>query len=84
MERQVSRLFPALRDLALLLGGLALLWHETAVVLEPRLPLLAVAIGMLGLPASLLVDRKLGRSASSPSALAPREPESQQAEQAPP
>lgn len=80
----MSRLFPALRDLALLLGGLALLWHETVVATDPRLPLLAVAIGMLGLPASLLVDRKLGRSASSPSAPATRGPESQPGEQVPP
>jgi hypothetical protein len=64
----VSRLLPGLRDLALLLGGLALLWHETVVATDPRLPLLAVAIGMLGLPGSLLVDRRFVRSLNPPPA----------------
>jgi hypothetical protein len=72
----ISRIFPPLRDLALLLGGLALLWHETVAVPDPRPLLLAVAIGMLGLPASLLVDRRFVRSLRTldQSPVAPIEP----------
>lgn len=50
-----------LRDGALLLCGLLLLAHETVIVSEPREALLLVATAMLGLPASLLADRKFVR-----------------------
>lgn len=45
------------RDLALVLGGLLLLAYETVVVESPRVLLVTVAVAMLGLPATLLVDR---------------------------
>lgn len=50
--------FGPIRDAVLLLGGLAVLAHEMVVVAEPRIALLTLAAGMIGLPATFLADRK--------------------------
>lgn len=54
------------RDSLLLLSGIAIAAHETVVAPEPRIALLTLACGMMGLPAALIADRKLVRSASPP------------------
>lgn len=50
--------FGPLRDVVLLLGGLAILGHEMVIVVEPRIALLTLAAGMIGLPATFFADRK--------------------------
>lgn len=57
--------FPAVRDVTLLVSGLALLGHETLVVAEPRYLLIGLAAGMIGLPATLTADRRFVTSGSS-------------------
>jgi hypothetical protein len=47
------------RDSLLLLAGIAIAAHETMIAAEPRVALLALACGMMGLPAALLADRRL-------------------------
>jgi hypothetical protein len=46
-----------IRDVALLLVGLAILIHETVIAAEPREVLLLVVAAMLGIPATLRTDR---------------------------
>lgn len=55
-----------MRDSLLLLGGIAIAAHETLVAVEPRISLLAMACGMMGLPAALLADRRLVQQPPSP------------------
>jgi hypothetical protein len=55
------------RDSLLLLAGIAIAAHETLIALEPRVSLLALACGMVGLPAALLADRRLVQAAPPPS-----------------
>lgn len=56
------------RDVVLLIAGLLLLAHETIVAPEPRLALLTLAAAMLGLPATLRLDRaRSGSSSTAPS-----------------
>ncbi len=50
--------FAQVRDVLLLLAGLALLGHETLVAAEPRWALIGIAAGMIGLPATFLADRR--------------------------
>jgi hypothetical protein len=50
--------FAQVRDVLLLLCGLALLGHETLVAAEPRWILIGIAGGMIGLPATFLADRR--------------------------
>lgn len=67
--------FPAIRDVILLIAGLALLGHETLVVTEPRYLLIGIAAAMIGLPATLLADRQFVTSGSStPADPPPAEP----------
>lgn len=66
--------FPAARDMVLLVLGLVLLGHETLAVPEPRVVLITVAVGMIGLPATLLADRRFVSSSPSPSESSPPEP----------
>lgn len=47
------------RDSLLLLAGIAIAGHETLIAAEPRVSLLALAGGMMGLPAALFADRRL-------------------------
>jgi hypothetical protein len=75
-RRRWPTLFSAIRDAVLLLDGLALLVHETVLVPEPRLPLLAIAAASIGLPPSLLADRLLRTGGSSPAPPADDEPSS--------
>ncbi len=42
-------------------GGLSLLFYETVVSAEPRLIIITVAGGMIGLPATIIADRTLVR-----------------------
>lgn len=64
--------FAGVRDVILLIGGLALLGHETLVVAEPRYLLIGVAAAMIGLPATFLADRRFVTSApSDPTSPAP-------------
>lgn len=59
--------FGPVRDIVLLISGLALLGHETLLVPEPRGLLITVAAAMIGLPATFFADRKfVGSSPSSP------------------
>lgn len=53
------------RDLLLLLAGIGIAVHETLEA-EPRITLLALACGMMGLPAALLADRRLVQAVPSP------------------
>jgi hypothetical protein len=57
--------FQAVRDVVLLLAGLALLGHETLVVAEPRYLLIGIAAAMIGLPATFLADRRFVTSTPS-------------------
>lgn len=59
--------FGAVRDVALFVGGLCLLAYETLGVPEPRAVLIAVAAGMIGLPATLLADRRFVSTPPEPS-----------------
>lgn len=74
--------FHQVRDAALLVGGLALLAHETVLAPEPRIALITIAAGMIGLPATFLADRRFGGSTPSPpgrpelTSVASSEPES--------
>ena len=52
------------RDVALLLGGLAVLAHETFITQHPREVLLIVVAAMLGIPATLRTDRLFQRGRS--------------------
>jgi hypothetical protein len=58
--------FGPIRDVVLLIGGLGLLANEALIVTEPRALIITVAVAMIGLPATLLADRKF--VGSSPSA----------------
>lgn len=51
----------AVRDAALWIAGMALLGHETLMVLAPRWELLLVATAMLGLPGTLRGDAALAK-----------------------
>lgn len=66
--------FQAVRDVVLLLAGLALLGHETLVVAEPRYLLIGIAAAMIGLPATFLADRKFVTSTPSPPPVEPPPP----------
>lgn len=54
------------RDVALLLAGLAVLIHETVIAAEPREILIIVVAAMLGIPATLRTDRLFQKGAGSP------------------
>lgn len=56
--------FSQIRDGLLLAGGLLLLGHETLVASEPRLILITISAGMIGLPATMVADRKLVSTSS--------------------
>ncbi len=43
-------------------GGLSLLFYETVVSPEPRLIIITIAGGMIGLPATIIADRTMVRS----------------------
>ena len=60
-----------IRDVVLLIAGLALLAHETIVAPEPRIALLTLAAAMLGLPATLRLDRARSSSTTPPSTSPP-------------
>ncbi|GEL20852.1 hypothetical protein [Pseudonocardia asaccharolytica] len=57
----------AIRDAVLLIGGLALLGYETVIAAEPRIAILTIAAAMIGLPATVLADRKLISRNTTPS-----------------
>lgn len=59
--------FQLVRDSALLVAGIAITVHETLLAVEPRWALLAVACGMMGLPAALVADRRLLQTPLPPS-----------------
>lgn len=63
--------FQMARDSVLLLAGIAVTVHETLFAAEPRWALLAVACGMMGLPAALLADRRLVSAVPLPSPSSP-------------
>jgi hypothetical protein len=54
------------RDSLLLLAGIAIAAHETLIAVEPRVTLLTLACGMMGLPAALLADRRLVQAVPPP------------------
>jgi hypothetical protein len=58
--------FASVRDIVLLILGLALLGHETVIASEPRVALLTIAAAMIGLPATLLADRRFTSSSPAP------------------
>jgi hypothetical protein len=58
--------FGPVRDVVLLLCGLGILGHEMVVVAEPRIALLTLAAGMIGLPATFLADRKFTLPGGTP------------------
>ncbi len=58
--------FSTVRDIVLLILGLALLGHETVIATEPRTALIAIAAAMIGLPATLLADRRFTGSSPPP------------------
>jgi hypothetical protein len=70
----------AFRDTVLLVGGLALLTHESLIVPEPRIVLITIASAMIGLPATLRLDqvvRTLSGPSDKPTPPAPLTPPSQ-------
>ncbi len=53
-----TKAWPALRDIALFIGGLAGVGHETLVATTERPTLLILFAAMMGLPAFLRQDSK--------------------------
>jgi hypothetical protein len=66
----------AFRDTVLLVGGLALLAHETLIVPEPRVVLLTIAAAMIGLPATLRLDQAVRSLSGQPDKATPSTPPS--------
>ena len=73
--------FALIRDMVLLIGGLALIWYETAIAPAPRLPLVALAAGMVWLPATFIADRFFAQPPAAPAepAATPGPPDSPEA-----
>lgn len=63
--------WPGIRDAVVLLAGLGLLGHETIVAAEPRTLLVTVAAAAIGLPATLIADRRFVRSGPTSSSPTP-------------
>lgn len=76
MLRHVT--FAAIRDAALLAGGMALLGYETLVSTEPRVVLLTIAAVMMGLPATFAADRWFVPRAPQPPSVTPAPPSDQE------
>lgn len=66
MPAQMKARWQLARDSLLLLAGIAIAAHETLIAAEPRVTLLALACGMMGLPAALLADRRLVQQTGPP------------------
>lgn len=76
--------FPTVRDVVLLLGGLAILAHEVFAAGGPRTELLTIAAGMIGLPATFLADRKLKIPGIGGDKGSPKPPSAESKESSPP
>lgn len=69
--------FGPVRDVVLLVSGLALMFNEAVLQPEPRLIIMAAAGGMIGLPATLFADRRFAPQVPpkpDPSTVAPQQP----------